>query len=88
MASDNFIISSLSSSVNMFKIEQDKAQAILEYLLRHPYAEVYKFIEWLQRLERIDVTEREVKPYVQSSESKGEENASSNEEIKNDQSHG
>ena len=37
----------------MFKINQDLAQSILNYLSRQPYADVYKLVEGVQNLEPI-----------------------------------
>lgn len=37
-----------------FVIEQTLAQAVLNYLARQPYAEVFELIAELQRLESVD----------------------------------
>jgi len=37
----------------MYKIEKKVAQAILEYLARQPYAEVFSLVQALQKLEEI-----------------------------------
>ena len=46
----------------MFKINQDLAQSILNYLASRPYSEVYKHIDELQRLEPLEETKEETKP--------------------------
>ena len=45
----------------MFKINEELANAILNYLASKPYAEVFKIVEQLTKLEKLEVAKSDLK---------------------------